>query len=251
MITIRVTDTETTGLDHAVHRICEIATVDLIIPGPDEEYFRPKRGRMWSSLINPERDIPPDASGVHDITDEMVQDAPKIADVLHHIKHLDDGVSIPDFFCAHNSRFDQKFINPIASVPWLDTYRIALALWRTAPSHKNNVLRYWLRLKLDPKVVEAEGARMRSHAALFDAYVTAAILSRIIFEGEMDLKEMVEVSSRAAYLPYYTFGEHAMKPIEEVPNSYLDWILKKFELTQEDERHTAFTELQRRHQQGV
>ncbi len=250
MMLIRTLDTETTGLDPTIHRICEIGTVDLIINSDPQNrsLSTVTRGRMWSSLVNPQMPISVEAMACHDITDEMVKDAPTVADL---IPTIIDGP--PDYFCAHNSRFDRAFIDPIAGVQWLDTYRIALWLCPDAPSHKNSVLRYWLKLKLsinEQMVVDGSpggggGAWIRSHRALWDAYVTAAILRRAIVSGAT-LEDMVLVSSQPALLPRLRFGEHAMKPIAEVPSSYLQWIVDKFEASKEDERHTAITELNRR-----
>jgi hypothetical protein len=86
---------------------------------------------------------------------------------------------------------------------------------------------------------------LRNHTAIWDAYLCAAVLRRAFAAG-VTIEQMVEVSSQPALLPRLNFGEHAMKPIEEVPSSYLEWILKKFEASREDERLTAFAELQRR-----
>lgn len=257
-ILFRCIDIETTGIDPTVHRVCEVATVDILVSytsdkivdeGDTYKLLPPdiKRGSMWSSLVNPERDIPPEASAVHNITDEVVKDAPKIEDLLATITE-----GSPDYYCAHNSRFDQKFLNPKDSV-WLDTYRIALWLWPGAPEHKLATLRYWLKLNLSmTDVVLAqnmmattrEETRTRSHSALWDAYVCAAVLRRAFMAGAT-IEQMVKVSSQPALLPRFTFGKWAMRPVEEVDDGYLDWILRQDGMD-DDVKHTAFAELQRR-----
>lgn len=235
---IRVIDVECTGLDPAIHRICEIATVDLrIMPVAKPVNNMIERGRMWSSLINPQMPIPPESSAIHDITDDMVKDAPTIGDMLAMI--TDGGL---DYYCAHNSRYDQRFINPKDSV-WLDTYRIALWLWPSAPSHSNACLRYWLKLKLAGEQREIV-PRWSAHCALWDAYVTAAILRRAFMDGAT-IEQMVDVSSQSALLPRLYFGKYAGKPIGEVDASYLDWLLTQQGMD-DDIKHTAFAELQRR-----
>jgi len=247
---IRVIDVETSGLDPAVHRVCEIACVDVIV-GETQELVEAKtvdgqsvtgrkvttveRGEMWSSLVNHGIAIPPEASAIHDITDEMVKDAPMMPDLYPRIK-----AGPPDYFCAHHNRFDEKFVKV---GPWLDTYRIALWLWPDAPEHKLTTLRYWLKIKLDEHIVGT--FRKASHCALFDAYVCAAVLRRAFMSGAT-IEQMVEVSSQPALLSKFHFGQHQGVPIEKVPSSYLDWVLKNFEREKEDERHTAFAELQRR-----
>lgn len=241
---IRVTDTETTGLDPARDRIVEIATVDLHVCDPGEEYQAPKRGRMWSSLVNPGIPIPPEASAIHDITDEMVADAPTMGHLIGTgvIAAVEGRPGPPDYACAHNSRFDSMFVDPEVGLPmpWLDTYRIALWVWPGAPNHKNATLRYWLKLKI---AIENQPDG-RSHRALWDAYITAAILRRAILEGAT-MEDMLRVSTQPALLPKFTFGKHAMKPIAEIDSGYLDWILKQGDMD-EDVKNTAFHELQRR-----
>ncbi|SRR6266478_674703 len=259
---IRCVDVETTGIDPAVHRVCEIATVDVIISKnklPDMEsggsvikdnaLMTVERGAMWSSIINPGIPIPPEASGIHDITDEMVKDAPSSGDVLMHIAAMDP----PDYYCAHNSRFDSKFFMPEDAV-WLDTYRIALWLWPSAPEHKLATLRYWLKLKLESfrdaldAVVMAYGREYlplrRGHLAILDAYICAAVLRRAFMAGAT-IEQMVEVSSQPALLPKFYFGKNAGVPIEKIDGGYLDWIMSQRGMD-EDVTHTAFTELQRR-----
>jgi len=233
MALIRVIDVETTGLDPAIHRVCEIACVDVVV---NEEKLnslvKVERGEMWSSLVNPGHEIPPQASAIHNIIDEMVKDAPMMPNLYPRIK-----AGPPDYFCAHNNRFDEKFVKV---GPWLDTYRIALWLWPSAPEHKLATLRYWLKLNL----TNDWNDRKRSHSALWDAYVCAAVLRRAFMIGAT-IEQMVEVSSQPALLRRFRFGKWAGKPIDEIDRGYLDWMLSQKDMD-DDSRHTAFTELQRR-----
>lgn len=206
---IRVIDFESRGLPPDNCQIVEAATVDLVEVG-DGEWTR---GQMWRSFINPGLPIPPEVSAIHHITDEMVKDAPTIDEAKAEI--FADTV---DHFAAHNARFE------IACAPWLPqpvlcTYKCAIAAWPEAPSHANQVLRYWLKLKL----ADEDGP---PHRALGDAYVTAAILRRLLAAGNL-VEDMLKVSSMPAMLPRFHFGEHTGKPIAEVPESYLSWIVHK------------------------
>jgi exodeoxyribonuclease X len=225
--TIRVLDVETTGLDPAMHRIVEIATVDVIV----RENGEVVRGERWSSLVNPGMPIPPEASAVHHITDDMVADAPSIGELVDCVKR-----GPPAFYCAHNRKFDMGFIRP-ASIEWLCTYKVAVWRWPDCPSHSNQCLRYWLKLKFadDPGP---------PHRASGDAYVTAAILRRAIASG-LTLQQMLDISSDPAMLPRLPFGEHRGKPIAEVPSDYLDWCRRNI-VDNEDVNFTASCELRRR-----
>lgn len=60
-------DLETTGKDPQTCRICEIGLIQLLPDGSQ---------KTFASFVNPEIPIPPDATAKHNITDEMVKDAP-------------------------------------------------------------------------------------------------------------------------------------------------------------------------------
>ena len=92
-------------------------------------------------------------------------------------QHIVPGLSLDDHarltagepaaLCAHFAKFDRGFFDPAGS-KWLCTYKIALWLWPDCPSHKNNVLRYWLKLKL-----AMDDLGLQQHRALRDALAIA------------------------------------------------------------------------------
>ncbi len=55
-----------------------------------------------SSLVDPERSIPPDIQILTGITNEMVTDAPTFADIRDEVRRRLEG----HLFVAHNARFD-------------------------------------------------------------------------------------------------------------------------------------------------
>lgn len=221
---IRVIDFETTGLPPDA-KIVEVATVDLV---NDEGAW--KRGRMWSSLVNPGCPIPPEISAVHHITDDMVATAPRFEDLQGQIC---DGSPV---FAAHNARFEQALWPN--SHRWCCTYKGALTAWPEAPAHSNQALRYWLKLKL------ADDAGP-PHRAAGDAYVTAAIARRLLSIPGTTVEEWIEISSRPALLPRFTFGKHAMTPIADLPGDYLSWVIDNIK-DNEDVLHTAKHQLAQR-----
>lgn len=95
-----VLDVETTGLYPSQgHKIIEIACIELF----DDE----KVGEAMHLYINPQRDIPQEASNVHGITDSDVMDCPIFKDKYEEIlAFIGDSKVI-----AHNSEFDRGFIN--------------------------------------------------------------------------------------------------------------------------------------------
>jgi DNA polymerase-3 subunit epsilon len=91
-------DTETTGLDPTQgHRLVEVACV---------AFDDGKIGETWSTLMNPGRSIPTDASAVHGITDAMVRDAPGPAVVAAELESRCAGRTL----VFHNAAFDLPFL---------------------------------------------------------------------------------------------------------------------------------------------
>ena len=69
-----ILDTETTGLEPSQgHRIIEIGAVEML--------NRRLTGNRFHQYLNPQRDIDAGAMEVHGITNEMLVDKPKFADV--------------------------------------------------------------------------------------------------------------------------------------------------------------------------
>lgn len=92
-------DTETTGKEYQKgHRLVEIGMVE-IIDG--------KIGRKYHSIINPERVIPDEVIAIHGITNEVASKAPKFKEIKDEIVEFLRG----SYAVAHNSEFDEKFIN--------------------------------------------------------------------------------------------------------------------------------------------
>lgn len=95
-----VLDTETTGMDPAQgDRIIEIGAVELFNHLPT--------GNTLQLYINPERDIPAEATAVHGITNEFVADKPVFSQIYSEfLEFIEDGKLI-----IHNAEFDMKFLN--------------------------------------------------------------------------------------------------------------------------------------------
>lgn len=93
-----VLDIETTGLDYRREKIIEFAAVRLENGKITDEY---------ETLINPEQEIRYSSIKIHGITQEMVADAPTIAEVMPKIIEF-----IGDYpIIGHNVIFDYTFLN--------------------------------------------------------------------------------------------------------------------------------------------
>ncbi|GBR49782.1 DNA polymerase III subunit epsilon [Neokomagataea thailandica] len=93
-------DTETTGFDPDTgDRIIEIAALELVDDLPT--------GEQYHVLIDPERDIPPEATKVHGFRIEDLQGKPKFPEIADgFLAFIGDSRMI-----AHNAPFDFKFVN--------------------------------------------------------------------------------------------------------------------------------------------
>ena len=128
-------DTETTGLDPATgDRIIEIAAIELIRDLPTNRHFH--------RLIDPERDVPEEATRVHGYARGHLLGQPRFADIV------DD---LLEFFgdsplVAHNAAFDFGFVNaelarlslpPLQSGRMIDTLALAKARFPGMPNSLN------------------------------------------------------------------------------------------------------------------
>ncbi|MDP9097043.1 MAG: DNA polymerase III subunit epsilon [Pseudomonadota bacterium] len=93
-------DTETTGLDPATgDRVIEIACIELHRDLPT--------GRTFHALIDPERDIPEEATRVHGYRRSHLQGKPRFADLADDFLAFIENAPL----IAHNAPFDFAFLN--------------------------------------------------------------------------------------------------------------------------------------------
>lgn len=226
MTLFRCVDFETTGMPGAEgSAVCEVGWCDIQIMGDGS----PLVGLPTAMFCNPGRLMPPEAQAVHHIASHEVAEAPALADVAPRL--AEDG---PAFLVAHNAKFEQHFL-PNAPAPWICTYKVALRLWPDAPSHSNQVLRYFLGLDLGDGTLA-----MPPHRAGPDAYVTAHLFARMIEDGACTVDDMARWSSGPPLLPRITFGKHRGSRWEDAPKDYLEWIVNKSDLdsdTKANARH--------------
>ena len=92
-----IIDIETTGGSSRIEKITEIAII---------LHDGSQITREYTTLINPERNIPYFITNLTGITNEMVEDSPRFYEVAKNIVELTEGRT----FVAHNARFDYSFI---------------------------------------------------------------------------------------------------------------------------------------------
>ena len=160
---IIILDTETTGLDHKTEKLIEIAAVKM------------HNGEIidtFTSLVNPQKHIRHSSFLIHNISQEMVEDAPNIEDVLPKFLEFVGDLS----YVAHNAIFDYSFINEATKALYgkrftnnrIDTFEMYRAVFPDDLSHGlSSLLR---RFGFDPHVL---------HRALDDAQNLARVYPRL------------------------------------------------------------------------
>ena len=198
-------DTETTGVRPDKDRIIEIAAYD------------PVQDRTFESLINPLCPIPPEASAIHKITDEMVKDAPSFGEVA---KKFTAFCSEEVVLIAHNNdSFDKPFIKnefernsvPFPSWPFIDSLKFSRKYRPDLPRHSLQHLREY-------HGIEANNA----HRALDDVIVLHKVFSLMI--DDLTMETIIEIMAQKQTLRHMPFGKHRGTPLKEMPSGYVRWL---------------------------
>lgn len=161
-----ILDTETTGLEPSEgHRIIEIGCVELI--------NRKFTGNTYHHYLQPDREIDEGAIEVHGITNEMLADKPRFADIADEFITFIRGAEL----VIHNAPFDVGFLNhelklldaghgrvdELCGV--VDTLVMARKLH---PGQKNNLDALCKRYSID-------NSHRELHGALLDAEILAEL----------------------------------------------------------------------------
>ncbi|UOR12487.1 ATP-dependent DNA helicase DinG [Halobacillus amylolyticus] len=167
MSTFAIVDLETTGNSSSKQdRIIEIGIVII------------KQGQVikeFSSLVYPERDIPPFITALTGIQDEDIIHAPLFSEIAEDVYQLIEDC----YIVAHNIEFDLGFLNEefircgykALHNPIIDTVELARIFLPGSPSYKLGQLADHLNIGHD-----------RPHRALSDAQVTADLLTILLNE---------------------------------------------------------------------
>lgn len=192
-----VLDLETTGLDKAHDRIVSMGAFRI----KDRKIWL---GHMFNRLVNPKRDIPPEAIKIHGIVPDMVQDAPGAMAVLDEfLEFIGNSIIV-----AHHAAFDLHFINRLMMAKYgfaiqnlvLDTH--PLSQRQLMPKTYLAAIRLQEELDynaMDPVIpqnyfgLDAITSQLgikvyQRHSAIGDALAAAMIFQRILFKIEKNGK---------------------------------------------------------------
>lgn len=167
-----VLDIETTGLfAHEGHRLIDIAAVELIDGKPT--------GKVFQTLVNPERDIPAETTKIHGIANEDVKDKPVFAAIAKELHQFvgDAPIVITCRTEANGYVLDRNFLDmemEKAGMPkfreeqWINVRRWSEAMFGDGNARLNDVL--------DRYGITHEGRDAhKGHGALPDAQLLAEV----------------------------------------------------------------------------
>jgi|ERR1041384_2136579 DNA polymerase-3 subunit epsilon len=180
-----VLDTETTGLDPAQgHRLVELGCVELLNRIPT--------GNTFHVYLNPERDVPVEATAIHGLTAEFLKNQPSFIDVVDDfLTFIGDDVPL----VIHNAGFDHNFLCAelkrveralIARERLIDTLTLARRKHSAGPYSLDALCaRYGI-----------DNSRRTKHGALLDAEILAEVYVELIGARQAVLG-LAELTARA------------------------------------------------------
>ena len=221
---IRVVDFETTGTAPPAE-VVEVGICD--VSGPPWEVQQPV-GRLCGSKL-----ITAETRAVHHIAPADVADLDPFGSVP-----MDGIVAV----AAHRASFEAQWLGPLpAGVHLICTYKGALRVWPDAPSHSNQVLRYWL--EEQGLTAPDPGLCQPAHRAAPDAYATAWTLKALL--DKVTGKELVAWTAEPALLPTIPIGKFRGAKWADVDAGFLSWMLRQADMDP-DLAWNARRELKRR-----
>ena len=200
-------DCEATGLDANQDRIVEIACARFTFQQILDQF---------ESLVNPEVEIPQSSIMIHHITQDMVNDKPRIQDVLGQVLDLIGNYPI----VGHGVNYDIDIVasscqrNNIATTirqnPTIDTLRLA-RLYGQSPTNSLEVLRQHFNIK-------AEGA----HRAMSDVVVNIQVFKYLSTRFK-NLQQIQECLEKPIFMKTMPLGKHKGRLLKDLPLDYILW----------------------------
>lgn len=165
--------------------ILDLETTGLLDKDPDTKIVQITlmngSGKIvFSSLVNPQRKIPPEAMRVHGIKDSDVANAPKLEDLIEILKNFLDGASL----VAYNAGFDVHLLTHrlralgAAEKFFLEEVNCAMEMYQHWSGSRK-----WLRL---PNL-----SGRKAHDSVNDCYNTLLLLEKMA--GKNEEKEVIDL----------------------------------------------------------
>lgn len=208
-------DTETTGVKADKDKIIEIAAYD------------PYNNLSFVSFINPKTPIPSEATAIHNITDEMVKEAPTFEEVGKKFFEFCSGEVV---LIAHNNdAFDKPFLEaecskaslPIPTWSYIDSLKWARKYRPDLPRHSLQHLREVFNIPSN-----------QAHRALDDVMILHQVFSLLI--GDLSMETILELMQTETLMRHMPFGKHKGLLLQDVPSHYIRWLAENGALDKAD-----------------
>ncbi len=197
-------DTETTGLDPLTgDRVIEIAAIELLNDLPTEKTFY--------ALLDPERDIPMEASRIHGISNAHVEGKPKFAEVADAMLAFFGDAPL----VAHNAPFDFGFIDAelarvgkpaLGAARMIDTLVLAKQRFPGMPNSLDALCRRF----------EIDLSARTTHNALLDCKLLAEVYVELTGGRQRGL--LLETEQSLAFARYEREATRTPRPIIVAPD---------------------------------
>ncbi len=222
-------DLETTGLE----KEDEICSIGLIAIDNNNNIVK-------NDIVNQGKKIPPKASSINHITNEMLKDKPNLKDCETY-KFLLQNNKETTTMVAHNIKFDLEKLLACGfgfKGEIIDTLRVTKHLIPECEEFSLQLLRYELRLYRDEKKVALECGiknELFAHNVLSDALTV-----RLLYEYLLQIstrEEMANLTFKKVLMQKFNFGKYSGKYIEEIAmidRGYLEWMLSGISDLDED-----------------
>lgn len=199
-------DTETCGLGED-KKACQVGLIEINAITLEPIF-------AIESLIDPQWPIGEYATSMHGITNEMVAEEPTMEEFVTH--RLPGGrLSGEITLICHNLKFDEDMLYPIGTITRGICTLEESRHWLKGPkNYKLATLAEYYGIKADD-----------AHQALSDCYTTLAILREIVKVSGRTLAQLADVKVREVLRQ--PWGVHAGKLMIDVPESYLNWMLRE------------------------
>ena len=227
---IAVFDIEATGLNISKDRIVEIAIIKINPDGSEESF---------SSLVNPEMDIPQEVIEIHGITNEKVKDAPtfgqlapkiidfiKDADLAGYNSNKFDIPLLAEELLRIGSDFDltkKKFVDVQNFFHKMEQRTLAAAYQFYCKKEIKNAHSALADTKATWEVLQAQLEKyeeLKTDVAFLADFSKGSQLDLVDFAGRLAKNEQGQV--------VYNFGKHKGKTIEEIHEQepgYYGWFV--------------------------
>jgi DNA polymerase III subunit epsilon len=221
-------DLETTGINLGQDRIVEIGMIKLLPDG---------NKTVKRKLINPEMPIPPSATEIHGISDQMVKDAPTFKQSAQEIRQFLDGCDLAGY---NSNRFDvpllvEEFLR--ADIEFEMKGRKLVDVQKIFHMMEQRTLGAAYKFYCSKTLEEAHSAEADARATMeiLEAQVQrypqmgTTVESILKFTGEEVVVDFARRFVMEKGVELFNFGKFKGRPVADVLKAepqYYDWMMK-------------------------